>query len=191
MIQKGDVYIQISISKFCLSISVEHGLHIWSVTCNGTSTNLNTFKNEEFVFSHDQGKIVTIFKYPSRDYQIYAILDVCHMLKLAWNALRDLKHIIYPKENQYHWLLRTFIFIATERGTQFDNKLKSCHIIWSYQLNHTHLTMCIPSYNKLYIEIIISKSIPSSVVIIVIIMMIIIISLINFGFEIWLYKMTN
>lgn len=53
MIQKCDVNMQTSIIKFCLSTSAEHGLHIWSVTCNGTSTNLNTFKNEGFVSSHD------------------------------------------------------------------------------------------------------------------------------------------
>ena len=73
------------IQNFCLS--AEHGLRIWSVTSGGTSINFNTFKDLGCIFSHDFNKIVTNFNNPSRDYQVYATLDVCFMLKLTQNAL--------------------------------------------------------------------------------------------------------
>ena len=72
---KCDVIMQISLIKYCLSISAEHGLPIWSVTCDGKSTNLNTLKNLGWFFTHDYDKIVTNFKDPTKDYQVSAALD--------------------------------------------------------------------------------------------------------------------
>ena len=43
--EKGDTDLQTSLIKSCLSISAEHRLHLWSVNCDETSTNVNTFKN--------------------------------------------------------------------------------------------------------------------------------------------------
>ena len=57
---------QTSLIKSCFSISAEHGLRRWSVTCDRTSTNLNTFKNLGRVLSHDYKKSITNLK---RDYQ--------------------------------------------------------------------------------------------------------------------------
>ena len=45
-------------------------------------------------FFHDYDKILTSFKYPTKDCQVHAILDACHMLKLARTALEDLNNII-------------------------------------------------------------------------------------------------
>ena len=37
--------IQISLLKNCLSLAADHGLRVWSVTCDGTSTNLTMLKS--------------------------------------------------------------------------------------------------------------------------------------------------
>ena len=63
------------------SCGAEHGLGTWSVTCDGKSTNLNTFENLGCVCNHDYNKILISFKQSTRSFQVYASLDACHCVK--------------------------------------------------------------------------------------------------------------
>ena len=82
--------IQTSLLKNCLSLAADHGLRVWSVTCDGTSTNVTMLKSLGCKFTNSFETMVTKFKHPTRDYYVYCTLDACHMIKLARNALGDL-----------------------------------------------------------------------------------------------------
>jgi hypothetical protein len=59
------------------------GLMVWSITADGTSVNVSMFTQLGCIFSTTYDSMVTMFKHPSRNYNVYVILDPCHMLKLA------------------------------------------------------------------------------------------------------------
>ena len=72
---------QAQLINLCLSLAADHGLRIWSVTCDGTSTNISSLKALGCIFTDDFFSMNVKFKHPSRDYYVYATLDACHMLK--------------------------------------------------------------------------------------------------------------
>jgi len=88
---KCNAEIQTSLIKQCLALSADHCLRVWTITCDGTSTNITTLKNLGRNFTAEYEETKTFFKHPTRDYCVYATLDSCHMLKLARNTLFDLK----------------------------------------------------------------------------------------------------
>ena len=81
--------IQTSFLKNGLSLAAHDGLSVWSVTCDGTSTNLTMLKSLDCKFTNSFETMVTKFKHPTMDY-VYCTLDACHMIKLARNALENL-----------------------------------------------------------------------------------------------------
>ena len=82
--------IQTSLLKNCLSLAADHGLRVWSVTCDGISTNLTMLKSLGCKFTNSFETVVTKFKHTTRVHYVYCTLDACHMIKLARNALGDL-----------------------------------------------------------------------------------------------------
>ena len=82
--------IQAQLVELALIKAAEAGLRVWSVTAYGTSVNLSTFRMLGFTFGTTYETTVTKFKHPTQDYFVHVILDPCHMLKLARNALADL-----------------------------------------------------------------------------------------------------
>ena len=91
--------IQTSLLKNCLSLAADHGLRVWSVTCDGTSTNLTMLKSLDCKFTNSFETMVTEFKHPTRDYYVYCTLDACHTIKFAKNALGDLAASKLQMEN--------------------------------------------------------------------------------------------
>ena len=81
---------QASLIRSALSLLEDHGFQVWSATCDGTSANLDTFRllGCKCVPKYDNIKVS--FPHPTRNHQVYAILDPCHMVKLARNTLGDL-----------------------------------------------------------------------------------------------------
>ena len=57
--------IQTSLLKNCLSLATVHGLRVWSVTCDGTSTNLTMLKSLGCKFTNSFETMVTKFKHPT------------------------------------------------------------------------------------------------------------------------------
>ena len=76
--------------KNFLSLAADHGLMLWSVTCDGTSTNLSMLKSLNCKFKNSFETNVTKIKHPTRDYYVTCTLGACHIIKLARNALGDL-----------------------------------------------------------------------------------------------------
>ena len=72
--------IQTSLLKNCLSLAADHGLRVWSVTCDGTSKNLTMLKSLGCKFTNSFETVVTKFKHPTMDYYVYCTLDACGMI---------------------------------------------------------------------------------------------------------------
>lgn len=75
-----------------LSLTSNSKLKVRSITCDGASVNISALnKLGCSIYENNYESIVNSFKHPTRDYNVYVILDACHMLKLARNALADFK----------------------------------------------------------------------------------------------------
>ncbi len=87
LIDKTTASVQASLVKTALTMAHQYGLKVWCVTCDGTTTNLAMFELLECSFGTTYETIVTVFSHPSTGSENFAILDVCHMIKLACNSL--------------------------------------------------------------------------------------------------------
>ena len=67
---------------------------MWSVTADGTAVNLRTFELLGCNFDGSYDQMTTSIIHPTTGEQVFIILDPCHMLKLARNALAHLGTIV-------------------------------------------------------------------------------------------------
>ena len=67
------------------------------------------------------------FDHPSiKGRKIYAILDICHLLKLARNALADMKTFLYPKRAKIYWdFIQALYRLQQKDFLHLGNKLKT------------------------------------------------------------------
>ena len=126
---KADAETQSSLINSCLCLSADYGLRVWSVTSDGTSANLNMLQKLGCDFISNYETMVTFFKHPSRSYKVYATIDICHMLKLARNALGDLKIFKSSKNKNIEWKFIYELFkLQEEEGFTIVN-----HVKWQKQ----------------------------------------------------------
>ncbi len=78
------------VKKKCLEKAANASLKVWSVTADGTAVNINTFEILGCQFSGNYESIKSSFENPKTKEDVFVILDPCHMLKLARNALADM-----------------------------------------------------------------------------------------------------
>ena len=120
--------------KNCLSLAADHGLRVWSVTCDGTSTNLTMLKLLGCKFANSFETMVTKFKHPTMDYYVYYTLVACHMIKLARNAWGDLGCFKITDGKLIKWkFIKNLIELQIEEGFNTVNKLNSDHLNWQRQ----------------------------------------------------------
>lgn len=80
----------VELIKTVLILTAEVKLRVKSITCDGETVNVSALKILGCnLFPHNYQNIVNYFKYPTENYNIYVLLDACHMLKLARNSLAD------------------------------------------------------------------------------------------------------
>jgi hypothetical protein len=77
----------------CLRLCAQHGLLLHSVTCDGSGTNFDCMKSFGCQFGPEISNVKSEFSVPDFEHQLYFLPDACHMLKLARNALADLKEL--------------------------------------------------------------------------------------------------
>ena len=115
-------------------MAADHGLRVWSVTCDGTSTNLTMLKSLGWKFTDSFEARVTKFKHSTMDYYVYFTLDACHMIKLARNALGDLGCFKTANGKLIEWqFIKNLIELQIEEGFNIANKLNSDHLNWQRQ----------------------------------------------------------
>ena len=85
---------QAELVRTALQMAAEAGHRVWSITTDGTAVNISTFYELGCDFTTSFDSMATKFKHPSENYYVYVILEPCHMLKLARNALGTLKSFV-------------------------------------------------------------------------------------------------
>ena len=121
--------IQSKLVSKALELAAEAGLKIWSMTADGTAVNLATFEllGCKFVANYDD--MVTSFKHPTTGEEVFAILDPCHMLKLARNALEAYGSFVDANGNIIEWQhIKELQKLQENQGLTLGNKLSSQHI---------------------------------------------------------------
>ena len=112
-------------------MAAESGLRVWSITADGTSVNLSTFCQLGCKFETTYKSMVTKFKHPTQEYDVFVILHPCHMLKLARNALASLSSFTDTDSNgeKVKWIFfQSLNTIQEEEGLKLGNKLSSQHL---------------------------------------------------------------
>ena len=120
---------QATLVKKCLEKAANASLKVWSVTADGTAVNINTFEILGCQFSGNYESIKSSFENPATKEDVFVILDPCHMLKLARNALADKGSFIDGDGNIIRWKhIEELQNIQEQEGLNLANKLSSNHI---------------------------------------------------------------
>ena len=110
------------------------------MTCDGTTTNISMFDGLGCSFGGTYDTMKTTFKHSTEQYDISAILDPCHMLKLARNSLTDLSCFLDPDgtkiERKYFKNLHD---LQENQGLKLAKKLGSSHL--NYQKNKMKVSL--------------------------------------------------
>ena len=122
--------VQAKLVTMALELAADKGLRVWSVTSDGTSVNISMFRNLGCKFGTTYSCFKSKFKHPSQEYDVYVILDPCHMLKLARNALSSLSAFTTTDGEKIKWQFFSNLHARQENssGLKLGNKLTSQHI---------------------------------------------------------------
>jgi hypothetical protein len=112
-----------------LEMADEAGLKVWSITEDGTSVNLRTFRQLGCQFGTKYDTIDPKFKHPTTGEDVFVIADPCHMLKLAINTLAHLGTIIDSEgEKIQREHFQQLYILQEQKGLKMVNKLSPNHI---------------------------------------------------------------
>ena len=112
-----------------LEKAAKAGLKVWSVTADGTAVNLRTFELLGCSFDGSYNEMTTSIIHPSTGEEVFIILDPCHMLKLARNALAHLGTIVDGEGNIIKWhYIEELQKLQEVEGLNLGNKLSSNHL---------------------------------------------------------------
>lgn len=102
------------------------GAKIWSLTADGTITNISCVKHLGVNFEKNE----PFFKSPTTpSYNIYFLLDAPHMLKLARGCIAN--HQLYYEQKPISWsYVKDLYDLQKSRNFNLGNKLTSLHIDW-------------------------------------------------------------
>jgi len=128
-VNKISATVQAELVKLALKISHQSGIRIWSVTCDGAHVNYSTMNLLGCnLYTTDYYKLQNTFKHPSSNYDVYFVPDACHNIKLARNALADLKIIKAPTADIYWNHIINLHQLQMKLNLKFANKISSTHI---------------------------------------------------------------
>ena len=110
-------------------MAAKAGLKVWSVTADGTAVNLRTFEILGCNFNGSYNEMTTSIIHPTTGEEVFIILDPCHMLKLARNALAHLGTIVDAEGNAIRWQhIEELQKLQELEGLNLGNKLSSNHL---------------------------------------------------------------
>lgn len=114
------------IARNCIVKLQDVGVTVRTVTCDGTAANLQALNSLGCNISPVNLKC--FFKHPSLDVNVYAILDPCHMLKLARNALAEKQFFAGP-DGDIKWSYFVKLEqLQHEEQLNFANSLGKGHV---------------------------------------------------------------
>lgn len=101
LIDKVTAQVQVELVKTALTLTAERKIRVCNVTCDGCSSNTSTLKLLGCVL--DLPDPTVSFKHPTLEEQVYVTLDICHMIKLARNALAEMGAFIDANGGKISW----------------------------------------------------------------------------------------
>ena len=117
---------QAELVKIALTMAAEAGLRIWAITADGTKVNISMFKELGCEF---------------------AILDPCHMLKLARNALAGMNSFVDSEGNIISWdFFSSLKQIQEDEGFNLANKFTSKH--FEFQKKKINVALAVQSMSS-------------------------------------------
>ena len=120
---------QAKLVQLILEKAAKADLRVWSVTDDGTSVNIGMFTELGCNFTTSFDSMLTKFKHPTENYYVYAVLDPCHMLKLARNALGLLTSFVDNENNLITWnLLQALNTLQLSEGFTIAKKFSAQHL---------------------------------------------------------------
>ena len=115
--------------KKSLKKAAEVGLKVWSLTADGTAVNIKTFEILGCSFCCTYNDMKTTFTHPTTGEEVYVILDPCHMLKLARNAMAHLGTFVDDEGHLVQWkYVEELQKLQAQEGLTLANKLSSNHL---------------------------------------------------------------
>ncbi|XP_025405849.1 uncharacterized protein LOC112680072 [Sipha flava] len=90
---KSTASIQAGLVTTAITMAHSIGLRIWSVTCDGTSTNYSTMSLLGCKISSCYSEIVEYFLIPEIDQKIRYVPDSCHKLKISSKCFGHLQKV--------------------------------------------------------------------------------------------------
>ena len=127
LIDKIDADTLSSLVTRALSLLFEHDMKVKTVTCDGTTTNIASMKNLGCKVGKTLESIDGSFVFEGNTVQF--IPDPPHMLKLARNALGELKEMVDGSGGRIEWKFIELLHEEQiEEGIKFANKLSNAHI---------------------------------------------------------------
>ena len=140
LINKMSANVQKQLVRIALTKAAEAGLRVHCVTCDGTTTNISMFEGLGCSFCGTYDTMKTTFKHPTEQYDVSAILDPCHMLKLARNSLADLSCFLAPDGSRIEWkYFKNLHDLQENQGLKLAKKLGSSHL--NYQKNKMKVSL--------------------------------------------------
>ena len=137
---KSSSDVQARLVSIELAKAADAGLSVRCVTCDGTSANLSTFEKLGCSFGQDYNSINFKFRHPTQNHDFFAILDPCHMLKLARNSLADIGCILSPTGAKIEWkFIKQLHQLQDQEGLKIGKKLTSTHV--QYQKNKMKVSL--------------------------------------------------
>ena len=129
-IDKIQSSIQARLITTALELTADHGLKVRCLTFDGDSANIS-MANLLGCSIYSSGQHCSKFAHPSLDFSVFVILDICHMLKLARNALAELKIIKTQDGSEIKWeYIEKLHQLQQSEGLHLANKLTNVHIQW-------------------------------------------------------------
>lgn len=134
LVDKVNSRVQCELVKSILSVTAEKGIRIRNITCDGAAANQTMLAM--LGCSLDPTNPKPYFQHPQLGYNVYGTLDICHMLKLARNALADGSTFFVSDAPGTRICWQYFADLASlndDLGLHLGNKLTSQHIDWKSQ----------------------------------------------------------
>ena len=120
LVDKVNADIQSQLVTTALRLTADHGLTIHNITFDGASANISTAQRLGVDLPSLPEK--PSFKHPQLESDVYISLDACHMLKLARNALAELKVIFNADGGAIEWkYIQMLGKIQDEEGLHLAN----------------------------------------------------------------------
>lgn len=132
LVDKINSQIQAELIKTLLIITGNSGIKIRNITCDGAAANIASLNILNCTLDAVDPK--PFFKHPVLQHNVYATLDICHMLKLCRNALAEM-HMFNVGDQMVRWqYIEKLAELQNEIGLHFANKLSTQHaLVWQKQ----------------------------------------------------------